>query len=139
MRYLGIDYGERKLGLAISDGILAEPYNRKLPPSFCNAELRRAGKTQSQKLAFIKDIIIREKIEQVVLGLPENKIGKKVKEFGEMLKRLTGLPVEYFDETLTSQEAVTKMVEAGRGEKYRQEKQHNIAACLILQNYLDNH
>lgn len=133
MRYLGIDYGERKFGLAISDGILAEPYNKKLRTQ--DSELR----TISQKLAFIKDIIIREKIEQVVLGLPENKIGKKVKEFGEMLKRLTGLPVEYFDETLTSQEAVVKMIEAGRGEKYRQEKQHNIAACLILQNYLDNH
>jgi len=133
MRYLGIDYGERKLGLAISDGILAEPYNRKLRTK--NSEL----KTINQKLEFIKDIIVREKIEQVVLGLPENKIGKKVKEFGEMLKRLTGLPVEYSDETLTSQEAVAKMIEAGRGEKYRQEGEHNIAACLILQNYLNNH
>ncbi len=130
MKYLGIDYGENNLGLAVSNGILAEPYQEF-------KDQRSKIKTKVQKLKLIKDIFLKEGIEKIVLGLPENQMADNVKEFGSELKKIINLPVEYQDETLTSQDAVKKMIESGRGRQYRKTNQHHIAACLILQSYLD--
>lgn len=133
MTYLGIDYGENHLGLAISNGILAQPYNLSKAKS---EELK--SKNQNVKLETIKEILTKENINKVIIGFSEGKIAEEIKDFGEKLRKEVSLPIEYQDETLTSQEAVKKMIEAGRGKKYRKVNEHNIAACLILQSYLDS-
>ena len=135
MRYLGIDYGEKKLGLALSDGILASPYSLRSKikdPLF-------ARKLAQSKQSKIQEICQKEKVGIIIIGISEGTMANKTRNFAEELKKITGLPVVYQDETLTSQEAVKKMIEAGKKKKYRQEKQHHIAACIILQNYLDSH
>lgn len=129
MKILAIDYGEKNLGIALTDGFLAHPYNFK-------GRLRI--KRDKIKIKFIKEIVLREKIEKIIIGVPEGKIKEKVKKFAEILKKAIKLPIVLWDETLTSQEAIKKMIEAGKKRKERKNKEHNIAAALILQDYLES-
>lgn len=133
MRILGIDYGLRKIGLAISEGVLAEPLliisnPRKASPR--GKQLSVIGK--------IAGICQKYGVEKIVIGLPEGKVATKVKGFGPKVAELTGLPVIYQDESLTSKEAVAKMIEAGKKRKDRQRLEDAIAAAIILQSYLDS-
>lgn len=125
MNYLGVDFGITKIGLAFSEGELAEP----------------AGVIKNSRNVFA-DLarICREKeIGQIVLGLPGKKLALATKTFGKKLQAKTGVKLKYQDETLTSRDAVVKMIQAGRGRKFRREKEDAISAALILQNYLDDH
>ena len=122
MKYLGIDYGEAKIGLAVSDGEIAEPVG-----VFSHGQHRAIALCCQQN-----------KIEEIVIGISEGKIGEKTKKFGLELGKLTGLPVVYQDETLTSQTAAKKMVEAGKSKMRRRIDGHAVAAALILQEWLDN-
>lgn len=124
MRILGIDFGEKRIGLAITSGEIARPLGVEL--RIKNYELR------------IKEICEREGVEKIVVGISEGKMAEKTREFGYELQKATGLPVEYFDETLTTQIAIKKMVEAGTSRKKRKEFQDAVAAALILQEYLDS-
>lgn len=119
MRFLGVDFGEKKIGLAISEGFLAEPLGAV------------------KKVAAVQRICAQQGIDKIVIGLAEAAMALKTKRFGKQLTQLTGLPVVYEDETLTSQEAKKIMVKSGKPKKKRQRQTHTIAACLILQNYLD--
>jgi len=133
MRYLGIDYGKNHIGMAISEGFLAQPYPGKMQNAKCKMQ------NDNSKLKIIKEIINKEGIEKIIIGISEGKMAERTKEFAEGMKRITGLPVIYYDETLTSQEAIKKMIEAGKKKKFKKEREHNIAACIILQDYLDSH
>lgn len=119
MKYLGIDFGKRKIGLAISEGILAEPY--------------RITDNGNWEMV-IKKICGEEKIEKIVIGISEGESAKKAKDFGFQIEKQTGLPVEYFDETLTTHDALAKMKEA----KSKKQDEDAISAAIILQNYLDS-
>jgi len=74
----------------------------------------------------------------IVLGLPKGKLALKVKNFRQKLEKSTNLPICYQDETLTSKEAVVKMIEAGKPLLKRRKSKHMVSACLILQSYLDH-
>lgn len=124
MKYLAIDYGRSHLGLAISEGFIAEPYGVEVRIS--NLE------------AGIKEICQKENIEIIIIGISEGLMAEETKKFGASLANAIGIPVEYQDETLTSKEAIKKMIESGKKKIDRQTKEHNFAACLILQSYLDN-
>lgn len=124
MKILGIDYGLRKIGLAISEGELAEP-------------LSVVSNKQSVTNKISK-ICQKQKVEKIIIGLPEGEIVEKVKEFGQKVADLTGLPVIYQDESLTSKEAVVKMIEAGKKREDRQRVEDAIAAAIILQSYIDS-
>lgn len=124
MRILGIDYGLRKIGLAISVGELAEPLS--------------VVSNKQSIINKISKICQKHEVEKIIIGLPEGKIVEKVKEFGQKVAELTGLPVIYQDESLTSKEAVAKMIEAGKKRKARQRFEDAIAAAIILQSYIDN-
>ncbi|MFZ5365715.1 MAG: Holliday junction resolvase RuvX [Patescibacteria group bacterium] len=115
MKILGIDYGERKIGLAISEGVLAEPL--------------KIVKSNRQ----IVSICQKEGIEKIVVGISEGKMAERARKFGRGLGKITGLPVKFQDETLTSQEAVAKMKEIGK----RVKDEDAISAALILQEYLE--
>lgn len=121
---LAIDFGERRIGLAVAEGGLAEPF------------LILEVKNQDDALAKILKICRREKVSKLLLGLPGPE-AKKVQDFGEKLREKTGLPLVFWDETLTSQEALSKMIEAGRRQKKRR-RLDDVAAAMILQEYLDS-
>jgi len=125
MNILAIDFGLKNIGLAISNGELAEPFGQ-IKVSYPQKAIEK-----------ITSICEKNKIEIIVVGLPEGKLVKKIKEFGKQLKKATSLSVVFQDETLTSKQAVKKMIEAKKPLKKRQKQDHTFAACLILQDYLD--
>ena len=122
MRILGIDYGLKKIGLAISEGELAEPLG---VIRITNYELR------------IANICEKEKIDKIVIGVSEGNMVTKQRRFGAKLVKITSLPVEFQDETLTSQDAIAKMNQAGKRRKFRRQFQDAVAAAIILQSWLD--
>lgn len=123
MRLLGIDFGLKKLGLAIAEESLAQPLGVIRPPPAALEEIAK--------------ICTANRIEKIVIGLPEGEIVDKVKIFAKKLSARTNLPLDFQDETLTTQEVVVKMRESGRSRKLRRLMEDAFAATLILQNYLD--
>lgn len=123
MRVLGIDFGIAKIGVAIADNGLAQPV--------------RVIKNHQETLMKVARLVKQKKIERIVVGVSEGRIGQKAKEYGKQLGKMTGVGVFFQDETLTTREAIAKMIEAGKKKKYRQEKEDAFAAAIILQAYLD--
>ena len=120
MKTLGIDYGRSKIGLAIAEGPLAEPL----------VVIRYSDtKILEEK---IKQIIEKNQIEKIIVGISEGAMGEESKKFAEKIG------AETFDETLTSQDAQTLAMEAGIGPKKRREMEDAYAATIMLQNYLDS-
>ena len=125
MKYLGIDYGKRKMGLAISEGISASPF-KVIEISSLEDGLEK-----------IKHVIRKEEIEKVVVGMPESGEARIITEkFVEHLG--LGIEVEAVDETLTSQQATNYAIAQNVSQKRRKENEDAYAASLILQNFLDN-
>lgn len=122
MKILGIDYGRKKIGLAISEGILATPLTVV---------------KEKQPLAAIKKICLDQQITEIVIGLPESGIVEEIKLFAKELSAITGLTVAFQDETLTSRSALAKMIAAGKKRKFRRQKEDAVAAALILESYLE--
>ena len=122
MTILGIDYGRKKIGLALSEGILAEP-------------LTVVRKERS--VSRIKEICKNQGVTKIVMGLPDSGLVEEIKLFAQKLSGMTGLTVTFQDEVLTSQSAVVKMIEAGRNRKFRRQKEDAVAAALILESYLE--
>jgi len=125
MRILGIDYGQRKIGLALATSKIAEPLG-----------VIKYLNWKSFVIRLIK-ILTEEKIEKIVIGISEAKSGRETRTFGEKLAKEISLPVEYFDETLSTQEAQKLSREAGIGCKKRTTLEDAYAAAVILQNCLD--
>ena len=126
MKILSIDFGLKNIGLAISSGELVEPFGQIRVSDF------------SQTIDKLVILCQKTQIELIVIGLPEGRLVKTIKKFGSQLKKASNLPMVFQDETLTSQEAVKKMIEANKPLKKRQKQEHVFSACLILQDYLDN-
>lgn len=124
-KYLGLDYGRKKIGLAISEGILAEPYK----------VVRFVNKGKAVK--DIKLISEKEGINQIVLGISEGRMAEETKEFGKKLEKIIGTPVVYQDETLSTREAQSLSIKAGIKRKKRKSLEDAFSAALILQSYLD--
>ena len=135
MRIMGLDFGSKTVGVAVSDplGITAqgvEIVRRKSPN-----KLR-------QTLARIDELVREYGVEELVLGYPKNMNGtegercEKTREFKELLEKRTGLPVALWDERLTTVAADRSMMEAGLGRYERKEYVEEIAAVFILQGYM---
>ncbi|MGI6007926.1 MAG: Holliday junction resolvase RuvX [Ruminococcus sp.] len=135
-RFMGLDYGSRTVGVAVSDplGITAQPVETIWRKS--ENKLRRT-------LARIEELIEEYQVERIVLGFPKNMnntLGDRAAmslEFKEILERRTGLDVVMWDERLTTVEAGRVLMEGGVRREHRKEKIDELAAVLILQNYLD--
>lgn len=124
MKYLGVDFGRRKIGLAISEGDLASPWQILEVENFSDAV---------EKISQVKK---DGGFQKIVVGLPEGKMGKNVIGFINALKKI-GFDVVTADETLSSKKALQVMIEQGRGRKKRRHED-DFSAAEILQNYLDN-
>lgn len=120
MKYLGIDYGRSKIGLAMSDGKLAEPY-----------QVIRY-KDYDKMIAHINRIIEKQKIEKIVVGVSEGEMGEESKKFAEIFK------AETHDETLSSHDAIEMSIASHMGRKKRKEMEDAFAASIMLQNYIDS-
>ena len=136
MRIMGLDFGSRTVGVAISDSLLLTAQGVEI--------IRRKEENKlRQTLARIEELIVENEVEEIVLGLPKNMNdteGVRVeltKEFKDKLERSTGLPVYFWDERLTTVAADKAMMEAGIRRENRKDYVDMIAATLILQGYLD--
>lgn len=136
MRILGLDYGSKTVGVAVSDplGFTAQ-----------GVEIirRKSENKMRQTLARIEELIAQYQVEEIVLGLPKNMnntLGDRAEkslELKETLERRTGLPVVMWDERLTTVSANRVLMETGVRRENRKEHVDEIAAVFILQGYLD--
>ncbi len=137
MRIMGLDFGSKTVGVAVSDSLLITAQGLEIIRRKEENKLRRT-------LARIEELIEEYEVEEIVLGLPKNMNATEgirvelTKEFREKLERRTGLPVIMWDERLTTVVAEKAMIEAGIRRENRKEYVDKIAAALILQGYLDS-
>lgn len=126
MIILGIDWGAAKIGLAIATSKVAEPYE---VIRYYDIEIlwEKLGR-----------IIKKEIVDKVIVGISEGEMGVKAKEFSLSLSKRLNIPVETFDETLTTQEAQKLAIQAGISQKRRKGLEDAYAATVILQSYLDD-
>ena len=136
MRIMGLDFGSKPVGVAVSDPLLITAQGLEI--------IRRKDENKlRQTLARIEQLIDEYEVSEIVLGLPKNMndtIGDRAKlslEFQDNLERRTGLPVVMWDERLTTVAADRTMMEAGIRREHRKEYVDKIAAVFILQGYLD--
>lgn len=136
MRIMGLDYGSKTVGVAISDQLLLTAQGKEI--------IRRERQNKlRQTLARIEALIVENDVEKIVLGCPKNMDGsegdrvEKTREFQEMIERRTGLEVVLWDERLTTVAADRYMMEAGIRRENRKQYVDEIAAVFILQGYLD--
>ena len=136
MRILGLDFGSKTVGVAVSDGLLLTAQGVETIERKDENKLRKT-------CARIEELIAEYEITEIVLGLPKNMNNtegervEKTKVFGEMLERRTGLPVHYWDERLTTVAAEQILMESGVRRENRKAVIDKVAAGLILQGYLD--
>lgn len=136
MRILGLDFGSKTTGVAVSDplGITAQGVE---------TITRKDENKLRQTCARIEELIQEYEIEEIVLGYPKNMnntSGERVEKtlaFKEMLERRTGLSVILWDERLTTSAAEQILMESGVRRENRKAVIDKIAAVLILQGYLD--
>lgn len=137
MRIMGLDFGAKTVGVAISDPLLITAQGIEI--------IRRERENKlRQTLARIEQLIVEYEVTEIVLGLPKNMndtLGERAElslAFRDKLERRTGLPVTMWDERLTTVAAERAMIEAGLRREERAAHVDKIAACLILQGYLDS-
>ena len=135
MRHLCIDLGDVRIGLATSDSM-----------GICATGLETYRRVESQKdLGYIADIVKRENIGRVVIGLPVNMDGtsgervEKARAFGDALRPLVQAEIAYQDERLSTVAGERMLIEAGMRREKRKKVIDKIAATIILQTYLDCH
>ena len=135
MRHLCIDLGDVRIGLATSDSM-----------GICATGLETYRRTETQKdLEYIAEIVKRENIGRVVIGLPVNMDGtsgervEKARAFGDALKPLISAEIAYQDERLSTVAGERMLIVAGMRRDKRKNVIDKIAATIILQTYLDSH
>ena len=136
MRIMGLDYGTKTVGVAISDAL-------KITAQGIETIERKEENKLRRTCARIEELIKEYDVEKIVLGFPKhmnNDIGERAEkalEFGEMLKRRTGLEVVMWDERLTTVAAERTLIESKVRRENRKQYIDKIAAVFILQGYLD--
>ena len=136
MRIMGLDYGSKTIGVAISDPLGLTAQGIEI--------IRREDENKLRKsLRRIEELVSEYQVEEIVLGFPKNMnntIGERAQkslELKEMLERRCGLPVIMWDERLTTVEANRTLMESGVRRENRSKSVDMIAAVFILQGYLD--
>ncbi|MBR4800091.1 MAG: Holliday junction resolvase RuvX [Clostridia bacterium] len=134
---IALDVGDVKIGVAVSDllGITANPRE---------TYWRKKGDIQAD-IRYFCEYAKNEDADAFVLGLPKNMDGTEgdraivTREFGDMLKEASGLPVVYQDERLTTVSAERMLIDADVRREKRKQVIDKVAATIILQSYLDSH
>ena len=134
MRYLALDHGTKRIGVAISDELkmIAQPLEYILSEPFAGA------------LARIKQLITEKEVELIFVGMPRNMDGtygpaaQKVREFIQALTSEIAIPIKTLDERLTSAQANRVLLQGNVRRADRKQKVDAMAAAILLQSYLDN-
>lgn len=132
-RIMGVDCGEKRVGLALSDplGITAQPL------SYINRD------TDAQVAGEIEELIETHEVKRLVVGLPLSMSGgdtpqtKRVRRFISRLRKMLDIKVEALDERLSTAEAERALIDMDMRRNRRKERRDIVAAQLILQGYLD--
>ncbi len=136
MRIMGLDYGSKTVGVAISDPLMITAQGVEIIK-------RKEENHIRQTLARIEELIVEYEVGEIVLGYPKNMNNTEgirvelTKEFKDKLERRTNLPVYLYDERLTTVMADKTMMEVGIRRENRKDYVDMIAATIILQDYLD--
>ena len=136
MRIMGLDYGTKTVGVAISDAL-------KITAQGIETIQRKEENKLRKTCARIEQLIKEYEVEKIVLGFPKhmnNDVGERAEkslEFKAMLERRTGLEVVMWDERLTTVAAERTLIESCVRRENRQQYVDKIAAVFILQGYLD--
>ncbi len=133
IKWLGIDFGDKRIGLALGDDEtkISTPWQ---------SYTRRGNDTDAD---YFRTIVQAEQIQKIVVGLPVNDNGsegesaRSARKFGAWVKSVTGLKVYFFDERHTSQEADRLLVGCKLPKKKKKARRDVLAAQIMLQNYLD--
>ena len=131
---MGLDIGDKTIGVAVSDlmGLTAQGVTT----------IKRVGKKKD--IEAIKQIIAEKQVNKIVSGLPKNMNGtvgpqgEKVQKFCELLKEETNLPIEFWDERLSTVAAERSLIEGNVRRENRKKVIDMLAAVIILQGYLDS-
>jgi len=132
-RILGLDHGTRRIGAAISD-----PERRM---AFALEVYEPRGEVPDTR--HYREIVAENDVDRIVIGLPVHTTGREgdralaARRFGAWLEAATGVPVVYFDERFSTQEAEELLLEVGLTRKRRKSLRDQLAARIILQSYLD--
>jgi len=132
-RVLAVDYGEKRIGLAVSDelGITASPLMTLT---------RRSDEEAIQQIA---QLVSKLKVTQIVVGLPrrtdaqEGEMERKARAFAERLQQAVQVPVTLFDERFTTRIAEQVLLEADLSRRKRKQVRDRLAAVILLQSFLE--
>ncbi len=133
-RILGIDYGDRKIGLAISDSLrlTAQPLG-----------IHRLAAKDTDNRRFFEDLVTQHDIGEIVIGDPLRMDGssgtraEKTREFAAWLESVVHKPIFFIDERLTTQEALHILRDQDLGARKKKDREDQIAAVIILSTYLE--
>jgi RNAse H-fold protein YqgF len=134
MRIMALDFGTKRIGVAVSDELLLTGQGR-------DTIQRRELKGD---LDLIKGIVAADGVSEVIVGLPLNMNGtysektREVVSFVGELEKVIGVPVKTWDERLTSKQADRAMLEGDMSRAKRRKLSDKLAAQIILQSYLDS-
>ncbi|MGO8931139.1 MAG: Holliday junction resolvase RuvX [Limisphaerales bacterium] len=134
MRILALDYGRKRIGVAVSDELkmIAQPLEYIL------------AQPSDSFLARLEELIGDEEVELILVGMPRNMDGSygpaalKVQDFVEVLKGALSVPIRTWDERLTSVQANRLLIQGNVRRDKRKEKVDKMAAAILLQSYLDS-
>jgi len=134
MRVLGIDFGDKRIGLAVSDKL----------------QLTAQGlgqyqvKNKKEDRIFFQDLVSKYDIEEIVIGFPlrmdgtEGTRAEKTKEFARWLEKILNLPITFWDERLTTQQASRILNQQKIKKKSRKDLKDQISAVIILASYMEH-
>ena len=133
-RILAVDYGEKRIGLAISDelGITASPL------------MTLVRRSDEETVRQIAQLASKLRVAQIVVGLPrrtdtqEGEMERKVKAFAEKLRQKVSVPVVLFDERFTTRIAEQVLLEADLSRRKRKQVRDRLSAVILLLSYLDS-
>jgi putative Holliday junction resolvase len=134
MRILALDHGTKRIGVAVSDELKIIAHPLEFIPAEPFADF----------LTRLKEILREKEVEMILIGMPRNMDGSygpatlKVQEFIAVLKIGITIPVQTWDERLTSAQAQRFLIEGGVRRQQRKEKVDKMAAAILLQSYLDS-
>ncbi|HDZ25176.1 hypothetical protein LCGC14_0490280 [marine sediment metagenome] len=134
MRILGIDFGDSHIGLAVSDKLLIT----------AQALGTYRSKSKEEDKNYFKELVAKYEIGEIVLGLPLRMDGspgtrvEKTKEFADWLEKILKIPIIFWDERLTTKQALRILSQQKIKAKRRKSLEDQIAASLILSSYLES-
>jgi len=123
MKVMAIDYGTKRIGVAVSQGTLAEPV----------AVFENDQNIFNQLQTIIDD----QGVERIIIGLSENEMADQTREFAQEMETVITVPFEFFDETLSSQEVEERLKQKGIKQATRSGPIDHFAAALILEEWLE--